>query len=121
MEDWDSDDSDFELLARTKRKCHGGSPKRFADPTISEALEETSKGVVPKNMQKNNQWALRALTEWITECNKHCSDKCPTDILHTEDAESLVKWLYLFTIQLRKKDGSKYLLATIHLILCALQ
>ena len=70
MEDWDSDDSDFEPLARTKRKCHGGSPKRFADPTISEALEETSKGVVPKNTQKNDQWALRALTEWITERNK---------------------------------------------------
>ena len=45
MEDWDSDDSDFEPLARTKRKCNGESPKRFADPTTSEALEETSKGV----------------------------------------------------------------------------
>ena len=31
MEDWDSDDSDFEPLARTKRKCNGESPKRFAD------------------------------------------------------------------------------------------
>ena len=121
MEDWDSDDSDFEPLARTKRKCNGESPKRFADPTTSEALEETSKGVVPKNTQKNDQWALRALTEWITERNKHCSDKCPMDILHTEDAESLAKWLSLFTIELRKKDGSKYPPATIHLILCALQ
>ena len=121
MEDWDSDNSDFEPLARTKRKCNGGSPKRFADPTTSEALEETSKGVVPKNTQKNDQWALRALTEWITERNKRCSDKCPMDILHTEDAESLAKWLSLFTIELRKKDGSKYPLATIHLILCALQ
>ena len=32
MEDWDSDDSDFEALARTKQKCNGESPKRFADP-----------------------------------------------------------------------------------------
>ena len=80
-----------------------------------------SKGVVPKNTQKNDQWALRALTEWITERNKRCSDKCPMDILHTEDTERLAKWLSLFTIELRKKDGSKYPPATIHLILCALQ
>ena len=50
--------------------CHSGSPKQFADPTISEALEETLKGVVPKNTQKSDQWALRALTESITERNK---------------------------------------------------
>ena len=49
MEDWDSDDGDFEPLARTKRECHSESPKGFADLTTSEALEEPSKGVVPKN------------------------------------------------------------------------
>ena len=90
-------------------------------PLLKPWSLETSKGVVPKNTQKNDQWALRALTEWITERNKRCSDKCPMDILHTEDAESLAKWLSLFTIELRKKDGSKYPPATIHLILCALQ
>ena len=79
------------------------------------------KGVVLKNTRKNDPWALRAVTEWITERNKCCSDKCPMDILHTEDAERLAKWLSLFTIELRKKDGSKYPPATTHLILCALQ
>ena len=48
------------------------------------------KDVVPKNMQKREQWALRALTvcagEWITE---HNSKKCPSDILETEDAGRL--------------------------------
>ena len=121
MEDWDSDDSDFQLLARAKRKCHGDSPKRFAEPTSAEALESTSKGVVPKNTQKSDEWARRALDEWITERNKRCSEKCPRDILETEHAESLAKWLSLFTIELRKKDGSKYPPATIHLILCGLQ
>ena len=51
MEDWDSDDSDFQPLARAKRKCHSDSPKRFVEPTSAEALESTSKGVVPKNTQ----------------------------------------------------------------------
>ena len=55
MEDWDSDDSDFQPLARAKRKCHGDSPKRFAEPTSAEALESTSKGVVPKNTQKKRR------------------------------------------------------------------
>ena len=41
--------------------------------------------------------------------------------METEHAESLAKWLSLFTIELRKKDGSKYPHATIHLILCSLQ
>ena len=48
MENWDSDDSDFQPLA----KCHGDSPKRFDEPTSAEALESTSKGVVPKNTKK---------------------------------------------------------------------
>ena len=49
LDDWDSDDSDFEPLTRMKRKCDGESPKRFAEPTSSEVLERTSKGVIPKN------------------------------------------------------------------------
>ena len=43
------------------------------------------------------------------------------DILETEDAESLAKWLSLFVIEFRKKDGSKYPPASIHPILCGLQ
>ena len=43
------------------------------------------------------------------------------NILETEDTESLAKWLSLFVIKLRKKDGSKYPPASIHLILCGLQ
>ena len=121
MEDWDFDDSDFQPLARAKRKCHGDSPKRFAEPTSAEALESTLKGVVTKNTQKSDEWARRALNEWITERNKCCGKKCPRDILETKHAESFAKWLSLFTIELRKKDGSKYPPATIHLILCGLQ
>ena len=34
MKDWNSDNSDFQPLTRTKRKCDGERPKRFAEPTI---------------------------------------------------------------------------------------
>ena len=81
-------------------------PEQFAE---SEAL--------PKKTQKSKQWALWVLTlsasEWITECNKHCSEKCPRDVLEMEDTEKLAKWLSLFTFELlRKKDSSKYPPAT---------
>ena len=59
-----------------------------------------------ENAQKNDQQALRALTEWITERNRCCSDKCPMDILHTEDAESLAKWLSLLTIELATRAST---------------
>ena len=71
MKDQMLDNSDFQPLTRTKRKCHRESPKQFAEPNNSEALERTLKGVVPKKMQKREQWSLQALTlsasEWITE------------------------------------------------------
>ena len=122
MEDWDSDESDFEPLTRAKQKFDGESPKGFAQPTSSEVLERTLTGVNPKNTQKKwPEWAQRALTVWITECNKRCNEICPMNILETEDTESLAKWLSLFVIKLRKNDRSKYPPASIHLILCGLQ
>ena len=41
---------------------HGERPKQFAESNNSEALERMLKGVLPKKMQKNKQWALQALT-----------------------------------------------------------
>ena len=128
-EEWSSADEgdDFQLqpLARKKRTAAKSSEpakcKRFAEPATSAELEKLSAGVIPKNTQKNYQWALRAFNEWIQERNKRCEDKCPESLLETENAESLAKWLSLFTIEVRKKDGERYPPATIHMLLCALQ
>ena len=128
-EEWSSadEDDDFQLqpLARKKRTAAKSSEpakrKLFAEPATSAEVEKLSAGVIPKNTQKNEQWALRAFNEWIQERNKRCEDKCPESILETENAESLAKWLSLFTIEVRKKDGERYPPATIHMLLCALQ
>ena len=116
MKDWDSDISDFQPLARAKRKCHGDSPKCFAEPTSAEALESTSKDVVPKNTQKSDGWARQALNEWITERNKHCSEKCPRDILETEVLQSGCHCLL-------SNSGKRMVVSTLLLqpILCGLQ
>ena len=115
-EEWSSADEgdDFQLqpLARKKRTAAKSSEpakrKRFAEPATSAEFEKLSAGVIPKNTQKNEQWALRAFNEWIQERNKRCEDKCPESILETENAECLAKWLSLFTIEVRKKDGERY-------------
>ena len=128
-EEWSSADEgdDFQLqpLARKKRTAAKSSEpakrKRFAEPATSAEFEKLSAGVIPKNTQKNEQWALRAFNEWIQERNKRCEDKCPESILETENAECLAKWLSPFTIEVRKKDGERYPPATIHMLSCALQ
>lgn len=128
MEEWEasSDDDDFVPPLPAKRKgtsSNKGSSKRFAVPTSVADLEKKSEGVIPKNTQKNDQWALKVFTEWIEERNQHSLDtgECPKDILETEDGNCLSKWLSLFTVEVRRKDGGKYPPTTIHMLLCSLQ
>ena len=106
-EEWSSSDDDFQQPVTTKR---------FAEPTTSEALSKSSEGVVPTNTKKNDRWSERSFNDWITERNEQCDDQCPVNILETEDAECLAKWLSLFVIEIRKKDGSCYPPAT--MLLC---
>lgn len=128
MEREDSDDVTA-APPPSKRKCVSGDTlkrARFAEPTSYVELRETAgtkpKKVIPRNTQKNDGWALRVFEEWISERNERCDDeKCPEDVLETEDANCLSKWLSLFTIEARKKDGSKYPPGTLHMLLCGLQ
>ena len=121
----EGDDFQLQPLARKKRNAVKSSEpakrKWFAEPATLAELEKLSAGVIPKNTQKNEQWALRAFNELIQERNKWCEDKSPESILETENAECLAKWLTLFTIEVYKKDGERYPPATIHMLLCALQ
>ena len=60
---------------------------------------EGLKGCFAKKHEKNDQWALRAFEDWIEERNASSSvDRCPQDILKTNDAVLLAKWLLLFVI-----------------------
>ena len=97
------------------------STSRFETPTTSDQLQQLSKGVVPKNTQKNDAWALKTFIDWIHARNSSCpEDLCPQDVLLTYDASLLDKWLSLFTIEVRRKDGSECPPATIHMLLCGL-
>ena len=77
----------------------------FRSSVNIEELMEASKGVLPKNTEKNDLWAFRAFDEWVSERNAVCKeeDRCPADVLKTSDAELLGKWLSLFVMEVRKK------------------
>ena len=111
-------------LKSTRKKACAKPTSRFGAPTTSEQLEKLSKGVVPKNTQtqKNDTWAQKIFVDWLNARNCSCpEDLCPQDILFTHDAALLDKWLSLFTIAVRRKDGSEYPSATIHMLLYGLQ
>ena len=38
--------------------------RRFKSPTKDYEIAVLSKGVVPKNTEKNTQWAVRVFEEW---------------------------------------------------------
>ena len=80
------------------------------------SLSQVKVHVVPTNTKKNDRWSERSFNDWIRERNEQCDDQCPVNILETEDAECLAKWLSLFVIEIRKKDGSCYPPAT--MLLC---
>ena len=76
MNEWNnSDDSNDDFLPLKKIPKSGCT--RFAQLTSEEELEEKSKGVVPKNTQKDDQWALKTFMEWMEARNKHSQgDQC---------------------------------------------
>ena len=95
---------------------------RFDKLTASPELAKSSKGFVPCNTECNTQWAVRTFTtrmEWRNSCKPE--DPVPQDILTSSNAEALNKWLSLFILEARKKEGSKYPTTTLNLLLCGLK
>ena len=130
MEEWFSDSDDVFQAPKSKKRCKSLSlekkPKenRFELVTEKDA-EKSAKGVVPRNTEKNDRWALNTFKAWISERNDRCkelslNELCPEDVLDRGNAELLNKWLSLFVLEVRKVDGSRYPPSSIHLILCGL-
>ena len=69
------------------------------------------------------KWPMQAFQDWLQNRNAQTEEKyhCPEDILSTDDAKTLAKWLSLFIMEVCKKDGTEYPPAMIHLLLCSLQ
>ena len=80
------------------------------------------KGVVPANTKGSNEWALKNLHAWVSDCNARMSDEAvPDDLLACEDADTLCKWMCCFVQETRKENGENYPPSTLRLLLAAFQ
>ena len=91
-------------------------------PVVEEKeLEEASKGVVPLNTKKNNTWAIQNFNEWALSRNSRSpDDPVPEDLLSSNDADVMCKWLCLFVMETRQKSGCPYPPSSLYSILCGL-
>ena len=99
------------------------SPKRgwFHNAT-DEELTVAAAGIVPKNTESNNRWALCNFEAWRAHYNGlHPDTPCREDVLLTGDANELDYWLSRFVMETRKEDGSPFPSRSIKLILSGLQ
>ena len=99
------------------------SPKRgLFYSAIDEELSVAAAGIVPKNTESNNRWALNYFEAWREHYNSlHQDTPCRGDIPLTDDASELDYWLSRFMFKTRKEDGSPFPSRSIKLILSGLQ
>ena len=100
------------------KKRRASLSERF-DHVNDSAVEVASKGVVPLNTSRNNQWALNNFTEW-EKSRESSSEPVPKDLLSSSDDQLICKWLCRFTLETRQENGEPYPPKTIYLLLCGL-
>ncbi len=89
------------------------------DVTSSISLTKFSKGFVPFNTKSNTDWAVKSFLNWA-ELQK-ADDPVPKDFFTLSDSVAINKWLSLFIIEVRKKDGSRFPNSSLTLLLCGIK
>ena len=83
-----------------------------------EIFDEAAKGVVPTNTKHCNKWAVGTFNSWLVERNKRLpSEPVPEDILKSNDATLICKYMRCFVLEARRIDGEPYPPATKHVAL----
>ena len=70
----------------------------------AEQIESSKQVAVPINTQKTNQWAVRCFQNWLRQRNERSEEKCPEDILLTDDHDEFCRWLCVCI----NKSGEEY-------------
>ena len=97
------------------------SKSRFAAPVEEEQVVEASKGVVPDNTKRRNNWALRNFSLWMENRNKQVpNDVVPEDILSCQDPAILNKWLCRYVLETRQENGNPYPPKSLNGLLCGI-
>lgn len=83
-------------------------PKERFPLVPAEDIAKSTKELVPSNTAKSNQWALRCFDQWLEQRNERSEEKCPVDILITDDMEKLCHWMVICVNEIRKANGEDY-------------
>ena len=95
--------------------------RRFSSPSSEKKLREAAKGVVPKNTVNNTRWAENNFLAWAKERNKCVvDDPVPLDLLESQDADLVNKYLCRYILETQRENGSHYPPGTIRSLLSAL-
>ena len=85
-------------------------------------MKEYSKGYTPVNIKANTEWALRNFKDWCTwRQNESPTDPVPSNLLSSNDADELNKWLSVYVMETRKKNGDRSPFSSLNLLLCGLR
>ena len=94
---------------------------RFAEPVSEYEVKLASKGVVPDNTKRNNEWAARNFADWSrARSEKVKDDPVPQDLLNCKDPELLCKWLCIYVMETRQESGKPYPPTSIYGLLCGI-
>ena len=74
-----------------------------------------------KNTQKCTIWAVHAFYSWLEEHNDHFEEKCPSEVLCTEDKALLCHWLCIFVKEARHEKGEEYIPMSVSMVLSGLK
>ena len=95
--------------------------ERFAGPVDTTTLETAAKGIIPPKTEQSTQWVVSNFESWSVSRASHSSSAAvPPNILCTNDAELVCKWLCCYVLETRNKDGSRYPPSTIRSLVSGL-
>ena len=95
--------------------------KRFKKIATEDKMKENSKGYTPANTKANTECALRNFKDWCTwRKNESPTDPVPSNLLSSNDADELNKWLSAYVMEICKKNGDRFPCSSLNLLLCGL-
>ena len=113
------------LEAEPSTSCSNGPPassgSRFAIKSDGQ-VQETKTNSIPKNTERNTNWAVKIWKEWSVHRQKSFPGKYSEWPIHLLLANNhdLDYWLSKFVVEARRSDGECYPPNTLYSICCGL-
>ena len=94
------------LVPPPPNQPHPTTTARFGELKTDADLEEAKKKAVPKNTNKNTNWAVNIWKQWSSHRRQVCTSYSdwPTHLLTTQPTE-LNYWLSKIVLEVRKANG----------------